>query len=140
MLEQKLIKFIKEKSKKIGRRLNLSPIRIEILLDYDNCGACYSTDTIMIGLKHINRFKDKNFHIETVPPDNFLNRIYFIIAHENAHFLQYYKFPKWQEKYRKEYRSFLPIKFYAEQKIEKNASKIANILLKEYKKENKNVR
>ncbi|GAG94601.1 unnamed protein product [marine sediment metagenome] len=136
MIEQELINFIKEKSKKIGKRLNLPPIVTEINLTYDNCSAL-GDNRIVIGLNYIKQYEDKNFHTETTPSDTFLNRVYFIIAHENAHLLQYYKFPKWFEKYKKKYSPYLHIKDYAEQKIEKNASKIASILLKEEENDRK---
>ena len=139
MIEQELIRFIKDKSAEIGKRLKVPVIiTTEIDPNYNKCSAYYFNRKIRIGLKCLYQFQDKNCHKETVPSDNFFNRVYFIIAHETAHFLQRYKFPKWHITYLAKWRSNLPIKDYADQKLEKNASKIASILLKEYKKEEEN--
>lgn len=132
--DKQLIVFIKKQTEIITKKLNLSPIKIEINEIYDNCGCYYEGNKILFGLPHIKQFKNKQFHLETVPSDTFYNRVYFIIAHEVAHLLQYTKFPKWHLIYKKRWRDDIDIENYSKQKIEKNASKIANILLKEYKK------
>jgi len=64
----------------------------------------------------------------------FFDRLYFVTAHETAHYLQKYKYPKWHKKYlKKDKENSINTSIHAKQKIERNASKIAGILLKEYK-------
>jgi len=117
----------------IMKRLELPLIKIEFDLNFPNCG--YSRwNTLLFGLEFLKRFKDKNSYTEVVPAMEFFDRVYFIVAHEIVHYLQEYKYPIWYEKYRIEWRTnTIDINSHIRQKIERNASKIAGILLKEHK-------
>jgi len=130
-----LINFIEERTKDIAGKLKLKLPKIEIDKCYNNCSCFEEESKILFGLIFIKELKFENLHIESVPPDIFLNRVYFVIAHEVGHILQFTKHRKWFDKYKESYKLGIGIEDYVEQKIEKNASKIANILLKEYKKD-----
>ena len=131
--DKQLINFIKEKSKDIAKKLKLKSPEIEIDKYYNNCSSIDGKNKILFGLMWIKQMKRKDFQIEVVPSDSFLNRIYFIIAHEIGHILQFTRHRKWFKKYKRILSTNLGNYEYANQKLEKNASKIANILLKEYK-------
>jgi len=134
-------KFIKLSVKKLTKRLELPSIKVGVNRIYDNCSYDWNCNELVFGsnwLLKLKDNKDKNINV-IIPPDKFFNRVYFVMAHEIAHYLQYTKFSKWFEKYTKqkhniEYRTN---EEYADIKLEKNASRIAKILLVEYKKESR---
>jgi len=119
---------------RIMKRLELPLIKIEFDLKYDDCS--YTHDSLLFGLDFLKEFKNNNMYKEIVPPMEFFDRLYFIVAHEIAHYLQEYRHLKWYKKYKSSgWRvvDTMGISSHARRKLERNASKIAGILLKEYK-------
>lgn len=66
---------------------------------------------------------------------------FFILAHEIAHYFQHIKYPDWQYKYYIRYLKFdktlgeKDFKNYSNTKLERNANRIASILLKKARKD-----
>jgi len=117
----------------IMKRLGLPLIKIEFDLIYNNCSYT-RWNSLLFGLRFLQEIKNNNKYTEAVPPMEFFDRLYFIVAHEIAHYLQKYRHFKWFEKYDKEWReNAIDANSHVRQKLERNASKIAGILLKEYK-------
>lgn len=130
---RQLKKIIKQWAYEIMSRLKLPTIKIEFDLWYANCSYT-AQNSLLFGLWFLKTLEDKDRHKEAVPSMEFFDRVYFVVAHEIAHYLQKYKCPKWHEKYLKEDKKISTnTSIHVKQKIERNASKIAGILLKEYK-------
>lgn len=73
-----------------------------------------------------------------IPQGKEHERLYYTVAHEVAHAFQYYNHRKWFEQFKVEYfhyqKKAKTNKEYMKAKLERNANKIAGILLKRYKK------
>jgi len=131
---EQLKNVIRQWSWEIMKRLELPLIEIEFNFLYPNCTYKQNENFLLYGLKFLKEFKDINRYAEAVPPMKFFDRLYFIVAHETAHYLQKYRYPRWFGKYFEEWRTnVVDINSHVRQKLERNASRIASILLKEYK-------
>lgn len=138
MSDGELREYIRNSVKVITKKLNINIP--EINFNYSNEPVCYkhSYKLIYIPIPHLKKLLislDTNLHpLELINP---LDKTYFIIAHEIAHYFQHSKFPQWFEKYKKIYfdTNYKTAKEYAQIKLEKNATKIACILFKERKNE-----
>lgn len=131
----KIIKYINEYSKKLFKKLQLPAIPILFDKEYDNCHfgrtKKYPNFHLMFGLKFLDTLKNNKLHT-AVYGNKHLERVYFVIAHEMAHYLQYHKHKKWHDIFEKGYSVLTSIALYRKQKLESNANKIAEILLKKY--------
>lgn len=134
MSENELLEnVIRQWGWKIMKRLGLPLIKIEFSLTHPNC-AFTRENSLLFGLEFLKRFRDKNTYPKVVPPTEFFDRIYLIVAHETAHYLQEHRHFKWYEKYNRErIENEIDTDSHIKQKLERNASKIAGILLKEHK-------
>ena len=139
--EYKIIKmYIKEESKKLFKQLKLPELPIGFITDYNNCSFTIHKDnklSLLFGLKCLYDLKINGVLDSIVPKDTHFNRIYYTLCHEIAHYLQCYKHKSWFNKYSLQYgqmkKFVLSDRGYANIKLEKNANKIAKILLKRYK-------
>ena len=133
--DYKLKTFIENSVKIISERLNLTTPRIGFS-EYWGIGYMGYTKTINISLEELKKeCKKWDKNLCPLKITNYLNKVYFVIAHEVAHLLQHTKFPEWFQKYeeQKHNTGWKTNKDYAQIKLEKNATKIAYILYKEYK-------
>lgn len=133
--------YVKKHSKLIFKYLKLKPIPLKFEIGYDSC--CFNSEEISLtfGCEYLI---DDTTRWDTV--FNYLNRefkirndkLFFIVCHEIAHYLQFSKYPKWQDVnaqiYLYERRKGLSHKQYRNLKLEKNADRIALILCKEFNK------
>lgn len=130
--------FILRSAKKIFKELGLKPIPII----YDNCTSCYHSpreNYIGIGIIFLEQNWDAVFDYVNGKFENRKGKLFFVVAHEIAHYLQHSKYPKW--KYNAlnnvSYLEFsksnkISLKDYRLLGLEKNADRIALILSKKF--------
>ena len=119
---------------KAFKRLKLKPIPIRInKIKYpcDTGGFFFNKDDMYINIAQIS----SGLIVEREYVDDKLSSnsmMIFAILHEIAHYFQYHHYFKWFDKYSDyEHYSDMKDEYYAKQKIEQNADKIAMILFKE---------
>ena len=136
MSDGEIKKYIKNSIKVITKRLNLKIPHIEFS-EFWGIGYSAYFELINIYLEDLKeecKYWDNN--LCPLKINNFQDQVYFVIAHEVGHHFQYTKFPEWFRKYREKKRNTLwkTREEYSKIKLEKNATKIACILFKEYKR------
>lgn len=141
---------VKETLKYCCDKLNL-PIPKFIIKEMKKgiAGFNYTDNYIFINKRLLRKFRKDNLKsFGNLVGCNFRtsNELrFFVLAHECAHYFQSTRFPKWRDRYYKEYEKFiLPskiehsinvLKKYNELKLEKNANKISSILFSMAKKQ-----
>jgi len=127
--------YIKNSAKQIFKNLNLKPISIKFLINSNNCAYNSGSRNLEFGYVFLTK-SEKNWDcIFDYVNRNFKTRnekIFFIIAHEIAHYFQFSKYSKWVNSKRfvsKIYGDYRHKK-YRELPIEANADKIALIVCK----------
>ena len=138
--------YVKQKTNIVMNDLNLPLIKVSFDKKYNNChfrsgrnekGTVIKSSELKFGLPFLLYLLYPECN-KAVPNDRFIFRIYHVICHEIAHYLQYHKHNRWFKTFVKGYNGYTASCLYGTQKLESNANKIAGILLRRYKKELKN--
>ena len=130
-------KIIKEWVNNLTNRLRLKPIKIDFDKEDNHASYDFALKTFIFGGRMLKNLEDTDLWANTFPSSaiTFYDKLYCIVAHECAHYLQYSKFPQWHWKYTNKncHLSFRGVEAHHKRKIERNAQKIAHILFREYK-------
>ena len=133
--------FILRSAEKIFKELELRPIPII----YDDCPSCYHSpigNYIGIGINFLGQDWNEVFDYINGKFESREGKLFFIIAHEIAHYLQYSKYPKWKTNaLALNHNELMELKFkgrrirnerYRKLRIEANADRIALIFSKKF--------